>query len=266
MQILLNDFFIDFIKFIYIFFLGSFLGSFYKTLLDRILLFFYSPIRKTLNLKEKYYNLFFTPSFCYLCKKKIKIRYLIPILGFFLTKGQCSYCKKKLKIDLLLWEFLGGFLLIFFYYHYDFLGILFVLVIFHYLITAVIDYKKFYIDYENVVFIYLINGILVILFDEDFKLVFFRVLLFVGIFVFLYLLGKKKKLGFGDLIFIGAISVFFSVIEMIFILNFSSLGSILFILLYKKNKKSPAPLGFFLSIFSIVFLILQPYKDLFFIL
>lgn len=263
MQILLNTFLIYFIKYFYLFFLGSSLGSFYKTLLDRIFLFFYSPLRKTLNEKQKYYKLFFTPSFCYHCGNRIKLIHLIPILGFFLTKRKCFYCKKKLEIELFLWEAFGGILLIFFYYHYDVIGIFFVLVIFHYLITAIIDYKKFFIDYENITFIYLLNSILVFLLKEDIKLILFRVFIFVGIFLCLFYLGKKKKLGFADVILIGAISIFFSYVEIILILNFSSLASVGFILLYKKNKKSPAPLGCFLSLFSIIFLILQPFKDLF---
>lgn len=261
MQILLSENIYNFIKYFYLFFLGASIGSFYKTILDRIFYFFYSKERKKLTLKEKYIKLFFQPSFCYYCKNKISFTNLIPIFGYFIAKGRCSNCKVKLEFEFLYWEFLGGFLILYFYYFYNWLGFLYEILIFHFLLISYVDFKKFFIDYENVIFLYVFGVILVMLLNEDLKSILLRFLIFTFLFVGLYYLSKKKGLGFGDIILIGAISILFSIWEIILILNFSALGSILYILLYKKNKKSPAPLGAFLSLFSIFFLILQPFES-----
>lgn len=260
MQVLLSEDIYNFIKYFYLFFLGASIGSFYKTLLDRIFYFFYSKERKKFTLKEKYIKLFFQPSFCHHCKNKIPFKNLIPIFGYFLTKRRCSYCKVKLGFEFLYWELFGGFLIVFFYYFYNWIGFLYGILTFHFLITALIDSKKFFIDYENVFFLYFFGIILVILLNKDLKSIFLSFLFFISLFIGLYYLSKKKGLGFGDVILIGAISILFSVWEIIFILSFSAFGSILYILLYKKNKKSPAPLGAFLSLFSILFLIIQPFE------
>ncbi|MFN3603609.1 MAG: prepilin peptidase [Leptonema sp. (in: bacteria)] len=258
MSVLLNESVINSIKYFYIFFIGASLGSFYKTLLDRIFYYFYSPIRKSLTLKEKYYNLFFQPSFCFHCKNKIKRIYVIPLFGYFLTKKRCSYCKKKLEFHYWLWEISGGVLLVYFVSIYNIFGVFFVLVVFHYLITAIVDYRKFFIDFENLFFVYLWNFLLVFFFKEDLKAIIIRVFLFIGIFLILFFIGKKKKLGFGDILLVGGLAIYFSIWEMILIINFSAIGSVIYILFYKKNIRSPAPLGFFLSISGIVLVLLEP--------
>ncbi len=260
MQILLDPFF-TILKYIYLFFLGSSFGSFYKTIYDRILYFFYSNLRKQLSLKQKYYHLLLQPSFCYYCKKPIKKIYLIPILGFFLTKGRCNNCNRLLPKDYFMWELGGGILLCYFYYFYEIFSIILLLIIFHFIISALTDLKKFFIDFENVIFLYLWGWIYNIFQYEVsyFKYILLRMTLVVIFFLILYLLGKGKQLGFGDLILMGSISLIFDILEIIIIINMGAIGSILYIILYKKNKKAYAPLGFFLSMVSILVLILKPF-------
>ncbi len=261
MQVLLKDIdFINFFKYHYLFFLGASIGSFYKTIYDRILYFFYSNDRKKYTLKEKYINLFFKPSFCFNCKNKINSIYLIPVFGYFITKGKCKKCNTKISYQNIFWEVFGGILICYFYYFFDFISLLYLLIFFHFLIAGLIDLKKFFIDYENIIFLYLF-GIIQFLLNYDFSNLYsliIKFLIFFSLLLFIYFLGKGKKFGFGDVILIGAISIIFNIPEILIILHFGSIGSILYILLYKKNKKAYAPLGFFLSIGSVFILILQP--------
>jgi len=259
MQTLL-DFKIIIIKYLYLFFIGSAIGSFYKTIYDRILYYFYSPKRKEFTLKQKYKELFFKPSFCYNCKNKISYKYLIPLLGFFLTKRRCNYCKTTLNYDLLLWEVLGGILICYFFYFYEFIAFLYVLIVFHFLIVAFIDRKKYYIDYENLFFLYL-WGIILFFFNNDFSnssYLIIKVSIFFIFFLVLFLLGKGKKLGFGDILLLLSISIVFEIPEILIIINLGAMGSIIFILFYKRNKYAYAPLGFFLSFASIGILLIKP--------
>jgi leader peptidase (prepilin peptidase) / N-methyltransferase len=257
----LLDYKTEIFKYIYLFFLGSSLGSFYKTIYDRILYFFYSPIRKELSIKQKYYNLFFTPSFCYNCKTKISYLYLIPIVGYFFTKKRCKHCGIPLSIDFLLWELFGGFLLCYLFYFYGLLAFLYVLMIFHFIIAGLIDLKKFFLDYENILFLYIFGLILFFIEWELSNIYYFLLKIFIFLFIFLvlYLLGRGKKFGFGDIILIGAISIIFEITEILIIINLGAIGSIIYILLYKKNKHSYAPLGFFLSFACIIVIIFRPF-------
>ncbi|GIX41965.1 MAG: hypothetical protein KatS3mg129_1698 [Leptospiraceae bacterium] len=247
------------IKYFYLFFIGASLGSFYKTLYDRILYFFYSPARKQYSLKEKYKKLFLKPSFCYNCNNKIPYKYLIPVFGFFITGRKCYHCQFPLSLHYFLWEISGGLLLCYFYYFYDIFGFLYVLIIFHFLISGLIDFKKFFLDYENIIFIY-IWGFLINHINSYNNL--YDLLLKTGLFIFIFLLlfiiGKGKKFGFGDIILIGAISITFNIPEILIIINIGALGSIFYIFFYKKNRNAYAPLGFFLSLASIVILVLKP--------
>ncbi len=260
MQILLDLSFII-LKYIYLFFLGASLGSFYKTIYDRILYFFYSNIRKQFTLKQKYYHLFFQSSFCYNCKKPIKKLYLIPIIGFFLTKGKCNNCQIPLSKEFLFWEIAGGTLLCYFYYFLDILSFIIIIILFHFYISALIDFKKFFLDYENMIFLYIFGLIYNILqYDvSNLNFIFLRMMILILFFFILYILGRGKQLGFGDLILVGAIGLIFDILEIIIIINLGAIGSILYIILYKKNKKAYAPLGFFLSMVSIIVLIFKPF-------
>ncbi len=261
MQVLLKNIdFINFLKYLYLFFLGASIGSFYKTIYDRILYFFYSNDRKKYTLKEKYINLFFKPSFCFNCKNKINSIYLLPIFGYIIARGKCKNCNTKISYQYIFWEVSSGILICYFYYFFDFISILYLLIFFHFLITGLIDLKKFFIDYENIIFLYLF-GIIQFLFNfgiSNLYSLIIKFLIFFSLILLIYFLGKGKKFGFGDVILIGAISIIFNIPEILVILHIGSIGSILYILFYKKNKKAYAPLGFFLCTGSIVILLFQP--------
>ncbi|MCS7204544.1 MAG: prepilin peptidase [Leptospiraceae bacterium] len=250
-------------SYVYLFFLGASLGSFYKTLLERILYFFYSQHRKHFSKKERYYRLFFQPSFCYHCHQRIKRIYLLPVIGYWLSRGRCSHCKTPISKSYLVWEWGGGFLLMFFYKFFGVASFLLLFLVFQFLVIAQIDYQKFLIDFENLIILWVLSIVYLFLFDawdswEFWRFLFLKILLFVGTFLILFLITRGKKLGFGDVLLMIPISMIFDISEIIVIMFGASFLSILFILFYKKNQRSFAPLGSFLGYVSVMMLILKP--------
>lgn len=253
--------------YLYLFLTGAALGSFYYTLYKRILYFFYSKERKNYTLREKYYHLFFKPSFCYVCKNPIPLKNLLPVAGFFLSKGKCPHCRSPISLSYLLWEVTGGILLPYFYFHYRTAAFLTTLLFFQILLIGMIDYSKLFIDPENLAVLLFIEVIYVLLTAPWTSLYFWQYTLmktglFSGIFALLYFFSKGKKLGFGDVLLVSVLSFYFDFGEMIAILILSSTGSILYILFYKKNLRSYAPLGFFLSLASVTVLFTGPFVPL----
>ena len=89
------------------FILGSAIGSFISVLLYRI---------KT---KEK--GMLLGRSICPHCKKKLKIRHLIPILSWILLKGKCGYCSKKISSHYLVLELITGLLFLVAFINWNFI-------------------------------------------------------------------------------------------------------------------------------------------------
>ncbi len=242
------------LKFIYIFFLSSAIASFFKTLMDRIELFFYSPLRKQYSGKEKYENLFLKPSYCYNCNHPIKSLYLIPIVGYILLRGKCKHCKSKIPASLFLWELTGGLTGIYFFYFYSLTGLLYLIISMILIIISKIDFKYFMIDYEILVFLSF-SGFLVFYTEErDYINLLIRISFFQAVFWTIFLYGKGKKLGMGDIFLIGSISIFFTFMEILIIMLMGSLLSIVYILFLRKKSNSYAPLGSFLSLSSVLLL------------
>jgi len=79
--------------FIYLFIFGAFTGSFLNLISDRL------PAGR---------KVIFGRSICDFCKKKLKVKNLIPIFSFLFQKGRCSFCQKKLSFYYPLSEFLTG--------------------------------------------------------------------------------------------------------------------------------------------------------------
>lgn len=70
------------VVFIYLFIFGAFAGSFLNLISDRL------PVGK---------KIVFGRSVCDFCKKKLKVKNLIPVFSFIFQKGRCSFCNKKLS-------------------------------------------------------------------------------------------------------------------------------------------------------------------------
>jgi len=78
--------------YIFLFILGTAIGSFLNVLIDRL------PNGQSIGGR----------SHCDHCKKQLSVLDLIPILSFFLLKGKCRYCKKRLTFVYLLVELITG--------------------------------------------------------------------------------------------------------------------------------------------------------------
>ena len=79
---------------IYMFIVGTLLGSFYTLAVYRI------PLKQDITHKR---------SFCPNCNHRLEFIDLIPILSYVFLGGKCRYCKKKIRPRYLILEILSGF-------------------------------------------------------------------------------------------------------------------------------------------------------------
>lgn len=83
--------------------LGMAVGSFLNVLIDRL------PARK---------SIFFPPSHCPSCEKRLQARDLIPIFSYLWLRGRCRYCGAHVPRRLLWVETISGALFPFLYWHF----------------------------------------------------------------------------------------------------------------------------------------------------
>jgi leader peptidase (prepilin peptidase) / N-methyltransferase len=238
------------------------LASFYFTLGERIVYFFYGKIRKSLQNKTKWKYIFFQPSHCIKCETHIKTPHLIPIFGYFLTKGKCHVCKTQLSLLYPFSEFC--FLLLFLYIFStsgNFLFSILSLFLFgHILVSMITDATKFILDYENLFFIISFGTAAVYMQTNALpELENLWVLLGFFIFYFALFLVFRTGVGLGDVFFA---PVYAFLVGHPFWMLFLNLSYVLAVLTYFIKKqlglkpKKQIPMGFFFGVgFSITYLI-----------
>jgi leader peptidase (prepilin peptidase)/N-methyltransferase len=138
-----------------LFLVGSSLASFYVTLGDRILLYFYGKKRKLGTPGDRWKIIFSKPSSCPHCDTKIKSIFLTPVVGYFLTKKKCNTCKTPLPLLFPLSEILFGILgcVFFFISENLFASVFFLFLLGHLFLSIKTDSEKMILDYENLPFI-----------------------------------------------------------------------------------------------------------------
>ncbi|MFA6305863.1 MAG: prepilin peptidase [Candidatus Gracilibacteria bacterium] len=99
--------------------LGTIFGSFLSVIIYRT--------------KSEKKGIFFGRSICPFCKKKLKFRYLIPILSWLFLRGKCGYCGKKIGIHYLALEIITGLIFLVTFLTFNFVKI---------------KFGQFFIDYE----------------------------------------------------------------------------------------------------------------------
>ncbi len=227
------------------FFVGLIFGSFLNSLVYRL-----------------YYDLsIWSRSLCPICKTKLQIRDLIPLLSFVILKAKCRFCKRKISWQYFFIELSTGFLFVLVFLKYGafnlfllrdlfFVFILFFIFIFdfkYYLILANIVLPVFVISF----FINLLLGFL-----------WWNLLLAIfiggGFFLLQFILTRGKGIGFGDIgvgILIGAMFGWQLTI-LIIIIAYLIGGLIALILLISKKKKfgDVLPMGSFLAVAAIIVL------------
>ncbi len=212
-------------------------------------------------------------SYCPKCNHLLSWKDLIPVFSWIFLKGKCRYCKKKISIEYPLIEITTGalFLLatIFVFANYPqfaLFHLLFYLVIIpSFLIIFVFDLRHFLVSEAVLLYtgIFVVLWRIIALFLEIHSLIdllfyFLAALLSSLFFGALYLLTKKKGIGFGDIEIIFLIGLIVGIPNIFFVIFIGSLiGSIIgifMILFFKKNMKTALPFGPFLVVSAFIML------------
>lgn len=229
------------------------MGSFYVTLGERILYYFYGKGRKSE--KNPWKKIFISPSSCNSCKKAIEPFYLTPVIGGILSGYSCKHCEEKFSPFSSLVELVFGCLFLLFLHESKNLQYSFLMIFFlgHILISILTDSRKFILDYENIPFIlifgigsqYFLNGKL-----PD------RLNLYTGIcfFVFFFLVSylSNGRMGMGDVFYISTYAFLVSHPTWIFFLNASYILALSTTFILKRNEinflKQKIPMGAYYGI------------------
>ncbi|MBE0433291.1 prepilin peptidase [candidate division WOR-3 bacterium] len=240
------------ILYVFIFALGTVIGSFLNVLVYRL------PRQRSIIAPR---------SFCPECKKTIAWYENIPILSFLLLRGRCSKCGKRISFRYPSVELLTGLLFIYAFGRFG-LGYEFFFTAFFFCALIVISFIDFSFqvipDMISIPGIFL--GIIFQLIRGDFLAGIFGMAFGGGLILFIRVIGglvyKKEVMGLGDVYLtamIGAFVGFPFILPAIFIgaLVGAVLG-ILYIVSTHQDRESPIPFGPFLSIGGAAVIIFQP--------
>lgn len=233
---------------------GASIGSFYVTLAERILKFFYSKDRKGKTFLQKAGKMLFERSACNFCGRPLGAMNLVPVLGYFFSGRKCSGCKAEIHMRYPLSEFLFGaaFLAFYFLTNHLLYSLVVVLLLGHLLVSAVTDWNYFSLDYENLAFILLFGFLANYLLNGEFPGVndFFVFLGFLLFYFGLYYF-YKKGIGLGDVLFAPVFGFLSSHPWWMVFLNSSYVTAIVFTILFRKKgeslKNTPIPMGVYFS-------------------
>lgn len=182
----------DVLLYIFVFLYGIIIGSFLNVCIYRI---------PTGN------SIVFVPSHCSLCNKPIQWYDLIPVVSYILLKGKCRNCKTHISIQYPLIEILNGmvYLAIFRLNGWNFISVLYCLVISALIVLSVIDFRTHTINLGINIFIFLIAIIKLIYHistTKDFSMIFYYIIGFCVVSSFLlilYFATAGKGIGMGDI-------------------------------------------------------------------
>lgn len=255
-----------------IFIFGLIIGSFINCLLYRL---------------EKEESFIKGRSYCPKCKHLLSWRDLIPVFSWILLRGRCRYCKKKISVEYPLIEIttgalflLAGIFVFANYAQFKFFYLLFYLVVISSLLIIFVFDLKYLLVSEKVLFYTLIFVVLwhiIALFlgiQTLENILFYLLAAFLSALFFgaLYLITKKKGMGFGDVEIIFLMGLIVGIPDIFFVIFIGSLlGTIvglLAILFFKGSMKTALPFGPFLviGVFIMLFysrVILDLYYSLF---
>ena len=223
---------------LFIFFLGVIFGSFLNSLSFRLpyILNYQEPLKEFPNL-----GISFPRSFCPNCKETLSIFSLVPVIGYFIQSGKCKTCKKNISISYPFFEILLGVLFVLLLIRSDSINYIFLincLLVFTLILVARIDESFFKIPFSLNLIVFF-NGILINFYYASFGLgltsflVCFSLLIAVKYIADFIL--KKDSFGWGDIILISNLSLFFGIYNLPFILFVSSLSGIIWYFFKKRN-------------------------------
>lgn len=260
---------IEIIFSIFGFLIAASLGSFYVTLTERILIYFYGKKRKSFSSKEKWKIILFSSSHCEVCSSKISFYYLIPIFGYFLTKGECHHCKSKISPFYPWSELLFGiwFLSLFFITQRFFFSIFSTFLFGHVFLSMLTDLKKFILDYENLFFIGIFYFLSSIFFEQT-GIEKNNILVGIGFLCVFGLIYKlfPNQIGFADILYVTCYAFFLGHPLWMVFLNtsyISAVGVYFVKKITKQRAERAIPMGFY---FGLSFLLSYIIKILEFLL
>lgn len=90
----------------------------------------------------------FTKSFCPKCKKRLKIKSLIPLFSFIFQKGRCLECREKINIKYFLIELINtiSYFIIYYYFGFSYKSIFLAILFSVNLFISIIDFETMEID------------------------------------------------------------------------------------------------------------------------
>ena len=246
---------IKFLFYFYGFIIAACFASFYTTLGERILKYFYSPLRKKYTFREKWKIIFTKPSACENCNTNVKAIHLTPILGYLFTSGKCKACGVEISPHYPWIEFIFGLLFcLFFYASGNLLFSFLILPLFgHVLVSMITDYKKFSLDYENLPFIIFFGVTANYLFYNELPDLFDYAVLggFIAFYILLWLI-YPKGIGLGDVIFAPTFAFICGHPYWMIFLNSSYILAVSWAFLSRKKgeaiRNMPIPMGFFFGL------------------
>lgn len=239
----------DIIISIFIFIIGTCLGSFYNVVGYRI---------------PKGESIVFPASHCPKCNHKLGPLELIPIISYIFLKGKCKHCHTKVKPFYLIFELLTGILFTLSYIHFGlskeliisltFISLLIIITISDYNFMIIPDSILITFSILLALEICLINGVTALFQNICNGLIAFIIMFIikkVGDYAF-----KKESMGGGDIklmFIIGLILGYQNSILTIFLA--SLIGLPISLITLKKNPEHIIPFGPFLAAAAIIILL-----------
>ena len=223
---------------LFAFILGLIFGSFLNSLSYRLpyILNYHNALQDFPDL-----GLSFPRSFCPNCKAPLSAFSLIPVLSYFIQLGKCRSCKKNISISYPFFEILMGILFALMLIKAGSINYIFLincLFIFTLILIARLDESFFKIPFSLNLIVFF-NGIIINFFLTSLGQGFVSFSICLAVlsaikFLADYIL-KKDSFGWGDIILISSLSMFFSIYNLPFILFVSSLSGIIWYFFKKRN-------------------------------
>jgi len=240
------------VEYVFLFWLGASLGSFYNVLIYRM---------------PRGLSIVSPPSHCPYCSQRIKWYDNIPIISYLILKGRCRHCGAKISIRYPLVEAFTGFLAVLCRVRFEepFLSLVFFVFFSILLVASLIDWNTFILP-DTFTLGGLVFGLVVSVFRQDFSLKesFLGALVGGVLFLLIYLyytkLRKIEGLGFGDvklMAFIGSVAGLWGVVYAVFLGSLLGLLYALPIIVKNKSLQFALPYGPFLSLGAFLGIVLD---------
>ena len=242
--------------FILVFVVGLCVGSFINVIIFRL---------------DKKSGILNGRSECPKCKTQLKWYDLVPVFSFIMLRGKCRYCRKKISYVYPFVEILTGLIFVIFFIfnpEMGYIGILNLFLIILFVILLLIDYLRFIIPNKILIIILALTLIINLVFKRgEILSLFITALISAAFFGIIYIASKGSWIGLGD-VKLGFVLGFlfgypFTLLIIVFSIWAGAVVGLSLIVFKKASMQTALPLGAFLSLFSIIYLIFQNETQIF---